>query len=73
MSDCCVTWTTETPRQKKFKQLWLWLSVCVNPGLLTYFKSTPFCISIINRFARRHWLDFTSICLPVGISFFLFQ
>ena len=49
------------------------LSVCVNLGMLAYFKYTNFFIGIANDLAGRNWLDFRNIFLPVGISFFVFQ
>lgn len=49
------------------------LSVCINIGLLIYFKYTNFFIEIINGLSSNDWLDFKNIFLPVGISFFVFQ
>lgn len=49
------------------------LSICINLGMLVYFKYTDFFIQIANDLAGENWLDFQHIFLPVGISFFVFQ
>lgn len=49
------------------------LSISINIGLLCYFKYTNFFIKIINDISGENWLDFQSIFLPVGVSFFTFQ
>lgn len=49
------------------------LSVCINIGMLIYFKYTNFFVEILNGLASTQWLDFKNIFLPVGISFFVFQ
>jgi D-alanyl-lipoteichoic acid acyltransferase DltB (MBOAT superfamily) len=70
---------------KLHKKLWVTLSLCVNLGLLAYFKYTNFLYEIVINF--WHWTgrlfdeqmlqELTSkpldIFLPVGISFFTFQ
>lgn len=48
------------------------LSLCVNIGMLGYFKYTNFLIEIVNNFLAAP-LDFKNIFLPIGISFFTFQ
>lgn len=48
------------------------LSVCINIGMLVYFKYTNFFIDILNNFLREP-LAFANIFLPIGISFFTFQ
>ena len=58
------------------KNLFLWLSIAINLGLLAYFKYANFFIENINQlllsfgFKRIEW---TRITLPIGISFFTFQ
>jgi len=54
------------------KKLLLGLSVCINLGLLFYFKYTNFFISICNDlFTAR--INPLNILLPVGISFYTFE
>lgn len=48
------------------------ISVCINLGMLGYFKYTNFLIDIFNNFLAAP-LDFQNIFLPIGISFFTFQ
>jgi D-alanyl-lipoteichoic acid acyltransferase DltB (MBOAT superfamily) len=54
------------------RKAWVLLSVCINLGLLAYFKYTNFLLDIWTGFTggKLHHLD---IFLPVGISFFTFQ
>ena len=67
------------------KKLLVTLSLCINLGMLSYFKYTNFLIDIGNAFLREvsilfsyePWMALESvhydIFLPVGISFFTFQ
>lgn len=48
------------------------LSLCVNLGMLTYFKYTNFLGEIFQGLFSMQ-MDFDKIFLPVGISFFTFQ
>lgn len=59
-------------QKKTIRQLFLWLSIAVNLGLLGYFKYTNFLIDNVNSLAGTsfHSLD---IFLPIGISFYTFQ
>ncbi len=59
-------------RTQRIRKLFLALSICVNLGLLCYYKYTNFLIDIVNGFLKNP-LDFQYIFLPVGISFFIFQ
>ena len=54
------------------RRAWVILSVCINLGLLGYFKYTNFLIEIVNSFLADP-LEFKNIFLPIGISFFTFQ
>ena len=63
-------------RRIKYKQLWLFISLLLNLGLLAYFKYANFFIAELNRFLSE--LNFSPIAwsaviLPIGISFFTFQ
>ncbi|MDE5945308.1 MAG: MBOAT family protein, partial [Rikenella sp.] len=54
------------------RRAWVALSVCINLGMLGYFKYTDFLIGIVNDFLAEP-LKFQNIFLPIGISFFTFQ
>lgn len=57
-------------------RLWVGLSLCINLGLLIYFKYTNFFIIEFNHIASAHGIpniSFPSVVLPIGISFFTFQ
>lgn len=72
-------------KSKFRKKLWVTLSLCINLGLLTYFKYTNFLYETVVRLGHliggliheNTLTDLTyqhlDIFLPVGISFFTFQ
>lgn len=58
------------------KQFYLWSSVLINLGLLAYFKYANFFIDNFNallEIAGKQPVQWTSVVLPIGISFFTFQ
>ena len=57
---------------KTAAKITLTLSVCVNLGLLFYFKYFDFVIDSVNKIAGREYA-LKNIVLPIGISFFTFQ
>lgn len=65
---------TDDPRARRG---WLWLSVCVNLGVLGFFKYINFGVASAGAFLA--WLGFPTsewtlnILLPTGISFYTFQ
>jgi alginate O-acetyltransferase complex protein AlgI len=59
-------------KNKKYKELFLILSICVSIGLLIYFKYTNFIIQNINLWLNNK-IDFIYVVLPIGISFYTFQ
>lgn len=62
--------------EKKKQRIWLLLCLFFNFGILAVVKYTNFAISNINYFlnlAGRTPLDFLSLALPMGISFYTFQ
>ncbi len=64
-------------KELKFRKLLLWTSICVNIGLLGYFKYFNFFIdNFIEAFSflglKLH-VSTLQIILPVGISFYTFQ
>ncbi len=63
-------------RDVKHRQLYLWASVFINIGLLAYFKYANFFIDNFNSLlqtAGHKPVQWTSVVLPIGISFFTFQ
>ena len=59
-------------KYKKYKELFLILSIFVSIGLLTYFKYINFIIQNINLWLSSQ-IDFIYVVLPIGISFYTFQ
>ncbi len=74
---------------KKHRMLILLFSLCINLGLLIYFKYTPFFISLLKAAfgidlnlsdvfisgitTTGSPINFTDFIVPIGISFFIFQ
>ena len=56
----------------KAKRWLLTASLCMNLGILSYFKYTNFFLDVIHSAFQGPALSF-NILLPVGISFFIFQ
>ncbi len=54
------------------KKLFMGLAVCLNLGLLCYFKYFNFLIETFNSISPYHF-NTMKILLPLGISFFTFQ
>ncbi len=59
-------------KEKWHRRGFLWLSILVNLGLLSYFKYSNFWIGVSNDILGSNFA-FTKIFLPVGISFYTFQ
>ncbi len=59
-------------RYKKYKTLFLILSIVINIGTLIYFKYANFLIQNINLWLYKK-IDFIYVVLPIGISFYVFQ
>src|ERR1051326_6280573 len=58
------------------RKLLLALSICINMGLLFYFKYSNFFIGNINAALGSigvHQLNWVKVALPIGISFFTFE
>lgn len=70
-----VKWMHEATQPAK-KKRWLVLSVCMNVGLLFYFKYCNFFVENVNVVLEAlgikeiHWVR---IILPIGISFYTFE
>ncbi|HYQ56087.1 MAG TPA: MBOAT family O-acyltransferase [Draconibacterium sp.] len=63
-------------RDAKRRQWYLWISVFMNIGLLAYFKYANFFIENFNALLQSagfQSVQWTSVALPIGISFFTFQ
>ena len=63
-------------KTKKRKNLFLFLSIFINLGLLLYFKYANFFIENVNMTLNRCGIEnvkWTEIILPIGISFYTFQ
>jgi len=60
---------TENSRKRT---IFLVISLCVNIGMLVYFKYTNFFLSMVYDVINKPF-DPLNIFLPVGISFFTFQ
>ena len=63
-------------KTKKRKNLFLFLSIFINLGLLLYFKYANFFIENVNMILNQYGIEnikWTEIILPIGISFYTFQ
>ena len=49
------------------------LSVVINLAILVYFKATNFFVDVVNNLYGSGTLDFESVVVPAGVSFFVFQ
>ena len=72
-SDFLIARALARTEQRTARRAWVALSVCVNLGMLGYFKYTNFLADIANDLFGPGFLQFQDIFLPVGISFFVFQ
>ena len=59
-------------KYEKHKKIFLILSICINLGLLIYFKYINFIIQNINLWLSNK-LNYIYVALPIGISFYTFQ
>ena len=57
---------------KSVRRLILFAAVCLNLGILFYFKYLTFATETVNRLFGAHFAT-RAIILPIGISFFTFQ
>ena len=69
--------TSDTGKRDRRKKIVLWMAICLNIGLLVYFKYMNFFASTIYRLLSIIGIETTQahfdILLPVGISFIIFQ
>ncbi|MEQ8907876.1 MAG: MBOAT family O-acyltransferase [Vicingaceae bacterium] len=62
--------------QGRLRFFLLWLSILLNVGFLAYFKYANFFIENVNQLLSsfsKSPIEWTSIVLPIGISFYTFQ
>ena len=72
-SDFCIGYAMEQIEHRRtYRTLLVTLSICINLGLLTYFKYTNFFGEIFSNLIGGNFQP-QDIFLPVGISFFTFQ
>lgn len=71
-SDFIIGHFVAKSKKKSMKKGLVFLSLCVNLGMLCYFKYTNFLFEVFNGFFSSPF-DIDRIFLPVGISFFTFQ
>lgn len=72
VTDFIIARVMEHTREKGKRKLLVLLSLCVNLGLLCYFKYTNFFYEMLSPLWGGNFSPF-DIFLPVGISFFTFQ
>ncbi|MFC2121926.1 MBOAT family O-acyltransferase, partial [Bacteroidota bacterium] len=63
-------------KEKRKRQLFLFLSIFMNVGLLMFFKYSNFFIENVNSFLELlgfQNVKWTNVALPIGISFYTFQ
>lgn len=72
VSDFLIARQMSRSEDSRFRKLLLWLSLCINLGLLCYFKYTNFFYEMLAPLWNGKYEPF-AIFLPVGISFFTFQ
>lgn len=68
-----IMYYSEDPKKRK---LFLILSLCLNVGLLFYFKYCNFFVDNFNALLSSlgaHEIHWTKIILPIGISFYTFE
>jgi alginate O-acetyltransferase complex protein AlgI len=74
--DFYLVQTMHQAKEKRKKRLLLVLSICINLGLLAYFKYANFFIENVNAALEGVGFDaitWTKVVLPIGISFYTFQ
>ena len=55
------------------RKFWLCMSLCIDLGLLCWFKYAYFFSDVVNELSGKDLLHVDNIVLPVGISFYIFQ
>ena len=74
LSDFLIGRRVSKSRERgKSTKWWVALSVVINVAILTYFKATNFFVDVINNLYGSGTLDWQSVVVPAGVSFFVFQ
>lgn len=68
----CMSRLIQNSKEKRGKKIFLIIGLCVDIGLLLYFKYFNFFISNANLLFKSNFI-YRNIILPLGISFFTFQ
>jgi alginate O-acetyltransferase complex protein AlgI len=74
--DFYVVRLMDAAKQKRSKKLLLATSLCINLGMLFYFKYSNFFVENLNTIlhsAGIQTLSWTKLVLPIGISFYTFE
>lgn len=61
---------------QKRRKAWLFCSLLLNLGMLAYFKYSNFFVENLNALLQQFGIEgvgWTSVLLPIGISFYIFQ
>ncbi len=75
-ADFYLVQTMHKRSTEKSRKLFLVLSLCLNLGMLFYFKYCNFFVENVNTVLRSMGIlevNWTSILLPIGISFYTFE
>lgn len=64
--------TMQNQKTQRSKRVYLIVSLCLNLGLLFYFKYCNFFIDNINALVGTE-ISWTKVVLPIGISFYTFE
>ncbi len=71
-----VRWMSQSKREN-YRRLLLAFSVCINLGLLVYFKYSNFFIenlnAVLSLLGGENHIHWTKLVLPIGISFYTFE
>ncbi len=73
LCDHMITQTIFETSSLKWRRVLVALSLTLNLSMLGYFKYTNLFVEIANGLFGEGFLQFQSIFLPVGISFYIFQ
>lgn len=74
LSDYVIGWLVYLRRRRGGRgRGWVALSVVINVSILLYFKATDFFVDVVNNLYGSGTLDWESVVVPAGVSFFVFQ
>ena len=70
--DFLLVQTMAAQKEQRARRIYLILSLCLNLGLLVYFKYCNFFIENINQLIGTE-IQWLKVALPIGISFYTFE